>query len=189
MFDLGTTVKILAVAAAIGLDVLAVATGIGIAGVPWRARVRIGIAFSLAEISMQVIGVLLGSGLGKVAGEVAAYLGFAVLAVLGILMVRESFTERESKAFRTDTGAGLLVASLSISLDSLGVGFSMPSLHLPIVEMLVVVAFSTVVFTLAGLAFGARLGAHFEEGAERAAGVVLVVLAVLFAVQHIYGGH
>lgn len=188
MPDLDVPLKIFAIAVAIGLDVLAVATGIGIAGVPWRARLRVGSAFSVAEVSMQVLGVVMGTALGKVASEIAAYLGFAVLGILGIVMVRESFVERETKAFRTDTGLGLMVASLSISLDSLGVGFSMPALHLPIPAMLSTVAVSTVTFTLIGLAFGARLGEHFEEGAERAAGIVLIALAVLFAFQHIYGG-
>ncbi|TAM73504.1 hypothetical protein EPN44_14005 [bacterium] len=181
--------KIVAVAAAIGLDVLAVSTGIGIAGIPWPTRIRMGIAFSAAEISMQIIGVVLGTALGRVAGEVAAYAGFSVLAVLGVIMVRESFVERETKAFAVDTGFGLLVASLSISLDSLGVGFSIPSLHLPVVTLLSVVAVTTVAFTLTGLAFGQRLGERFEEGAERSAGVVLVALAILFAMQHIFGGH
>ena len=137
---------------------------------------------------MQVIGVLVGTGAGKLAGAIATYAGFAILAVLGIVMTRESFTESEAKAFSVNTGWGLLVASLSISLDSLGVGFSMPSLHLPILAMLITVACSTVLFTLAGLAFGARLGERFEKGAERAAGLVLLALAVFFTLQHIYGG-
>lgn len=185
--ELEIALKIFAVAFAIGLDVFAVSTGIGIAGIPWRTRFRLGSAFSGAEIAMQVIGVLVGTGAGKLVGEIATYTGFLILAVLGVVMTRESFTQSEEKAFSVNTGWGLLVASLSISLDSLGVGFSMPALHLPIVPMLVTVACSTVLFTLTGLAFGARLGERFEKGAERAAGIVLIGLAVLFTLQHIYG--
>lgn len=182
-----TALKIAAVAFAIGLDVFAVSTGIGIAGLPWRARWRLGASFSLAEITMQVLGFAVGTGAGRIAGEVATWLGFLILAVLGAVMTRESFVESEERAFSASTGWGLLVASLSISLDSLGVGFSMPSLRLPVVPMLATVACSTVLFTLVGLAFGARLGERFEKGAERAAGLVLVALAILFALQHHFG--
>ncbi|TAM59334.1 hypothetical protein EPN52_07965 [bacterium] len=190
MLEFHEALKIFAVAVAIGLDVLAVSTGIGISGIPWSARIRMGVAFSAAEISMQIIGVALGTGLGRVAGEFAAYTGFVVLAVLGVVMLKESSVERETKAFAVDTGFGLFVASLSISLDSLGVGFSIPALHLPVVALVSVVAVTTVIFTLTGLAFGARLGERFEDAAERSAGVVLIALAVLFTVQHLLrGGH
>jgi putative Mn2+ efflux pump MntP len=81
----------------------------------------------------------------------------------------------------------LTLASLSISLDSLGVGFALPALHLPIVPLLSTVAVSTVCFTLAGLAFGAMLGHVFEKNAEKAAGIVLIALAVIFAVQQLHG--
>jgi hypothetical protein len=38
-----------------------------------------------------------------------------------------------------------------------------------------------------GLAFGAQLGARYKQLAERAAGIVLIVLAVLFTAQHVFG--
>jgi len=35
------------------------------------------------------------------------------------------------------------------------------------------------------LAFGARLGERYERGAERAAGLMLAVLAALFAIERL----
>jgi putative Mn2+ efflux pump MntP len=45
------------------------------------------------------------------------------------------------------------------------------------------VSITTTIFTLVGLAFCARLGERYERNAERAAGAILVVLAVLFALE------
>jgi putative Mn2+ efflux pump MntP len=53
-----------------------------------------------------------------------------------------------------------------------------------LVPLLATVAVSTVAFTLAGLQFGEMLGERFRENAERAAGVVLVALAIFFALNH-----
>ncbi len=78
-----------------------------------------------------------------------------------------------------------MAASASISVDSLGVGFSLPALHVPLVPLIAAVAVTTVVFTLAGLRFGEILGERFRKNAERGAGVVLVGLAVLFTFQHL----
>jgi len=77
------------------------------------------------------------------------------------------------------------MTALSISLDSLGVGVALPAVAIPLVPLLVTVSITTTAFTLLGLAFGARLGERYERRAELAGGVMLVVLAVSFAIERI----
>jgi hypothetical protein len=52
--------------------------------------------------------------------------------------------------------------------------------------LLITVSFTTTTFTFVGLAFGPRLGERYEHGAERAAGVMLVMLAPLFAIERLF---
>jgi putative Mn2+ efflux pump MntP len=78
------------------------------------------------------------------------------------------------------------VASLSVSLDSLGVGIALPALGIPLFPLLITVSITTTIFTAIGLAFGARLGERYERRAERAAGTILVVLAGLFAIAQLF---
>jgi putative Mn2+ efflux pump MntP len=181
-----TALRIALIAIAIGLDVLALAIGIGVTGVPWNVRFRVGAAFAAAEIGMQLLGVAIGTGAGHLVGDVAAYVGFAALALIGVLMLRESFGEHDPLSLDATTGWGLVVASASISLDSLGVGFSLPSLGVPLVPLFATVAVTTVAFTLTGLAFGNALGERYRTGAERGCGIVLIVLAVVFTLQHVH---
>jgi manganese efflux pump family protein len=180
-----TAVRTGGIALAVGLDVLALSTGIGILGVPWHVRLRVGAAFALAEIVMQVVGAAIGAGAGHVAGEIAAYSGFVILALIGVWIFRESLGEEHGLSEKATSGFGLLAASASISLDSLGVGFSLPALQVPLVPLIGTVAITTVVFTFAGLRFGEILGERFKKNAERGAGIVLVALAVLFTLQHL----
>jgi len=72
--------KILGIAFAVGLDVLALSIAVGIMRLPWRSRMRLGIAFSGAEVVMQVVGYAVGTGAGQIVGTIADYVGFAVLA-------------------------------------------------------------------------------------------------------------
>jgi manganese efflux pump family protein len=181
-------IRILGVALAIGLDVLALCVAIGIKEPPWPERIRLGAAFSAAEILMQIVGLSLGAGFGRLVGTIAAWVGLIVLAGIGAWILREGFTEGSEHDFDVKTPGGLLLASLSISFDSLGVGFALPALHLPLLALFATVAISTVLFTLTGLAFGAALGHTFEKNAEKAAGIVLVLLAVLFAFEKAHGG-
>lgn len=98
-------------------------------------------------------------------------------------MIRNSLRHACKPEFDATRDAGLLITSLSISLDSLGVGIALPAVGIPLLPLLVMVSITTTAFTFTGLAFGARLGERYELGAERAAGTMLVVLAALFAIQ------
>src|SRR5690242_5462790 len=182
--DLVMLAKVVTVAIAVGLDVLAVSVGVGVARLGWDASLRVGVAFASSEILMQVLGYLLGTGAGRMVGEVAAYAGFALLALVGLMMVRGSVHDEVEDQFDATHGAGLLLTSLSISLDSLGVGFALPGVSIPLVPLLITISISTTLFTLIGLEFGARLGQRYEKGAERAAGIILMALAVLFTIEH-----
>jgi len=184
--DIVTLGKTFAVAFAVGLDVLAVSVGVGVARLPFDASVRLGLAFSGSEIAMQIIGYALGVGAGRVLGDVASYVGFALLALIGFVMIRNSLRRSSEEKFDVTRGMGLLLTSLSISLDSLGVGIALPGVGIPLMPLLITVSITTTTFTFIGLAFGARLGERYEHGAERAAGAMLVMLAALFAIERLF---
>jgi putative Mn2+ efflux pump MntP len=183
--DLIIFVRVIVVALAVGLDVLAISVGVGIARLAYDASLRVGLSFASSEIAMQVIGYGLGTGASRILGEVATYVGFALLAAIGLLLIRKSFQPSSEAKFDASRGSGLVLASLSISLDSLGVGIALPALGIPLLPLLVTVSITTTFFTLIGLAFGARLGERYERNAERAAGAILVVLAALFAIERL----
>jgi manganese efflux pump family protein len=183
--DLVLMGKVLGIALAVGLDVLAISVGVGVMQLALNARLRLGFAFAGSEIAMQVVGYVLGAGAGKMLGEVATYVGLALLATIGCLMIRNSLRHPPKREFDATRGAGLLVTSLSISLDSLGVGIALPAVGIPLLPLLTTVSITTTVFTFIGLAFGARLGERYERGAERAAGATLVALSALFAIEEL----
>ncbi len=151
------------------MDVFALSIAVGIKGLSWSSRLRLGTTFAFAEIFMQVAGYALGTIFGRVIGDVAAWVGLVVLAGIGAWILYESFQEGGDRDFDVEKPVGLLLASLSISLDSLGVGFALPSLHLPIVGLFVTVACTTILFTLAGLAFGKKLGELYLKSTPNAA--------------------
>jgi manganese efflux pump family protein len=180
--DLVALGKVFAVAFAVGLDVLAISVGVGVVRLPFDASLRLGAAFAGSEIAMQVIGYALGTGAGRMLGDVA-YMGFVLLAFIGFVMIRKSFRHFSEATFDATRGMGLVLTSLSISLDSLGVGIALPAVNIPLVPLLILVSITTTVFTFIGLEFGARLGERYQRGAERAAGALLVVLAVSFTIE------
>jgi putative Mn2+ efflux pump MntP len=174
--------KILFVALSLGLDVFAVSVGVGMRGTDRNVKIRIGIAFATAEIAMTVLGVLIGQAAGKLLGDAAGYLGFTALVGVGAYMMYEALhgTE-EGGGFDLSRGWGLVLGALSISLDSLGIGFSILYIGVPLGISLVFIGIASIVSTTLGLTLGKRLGVVAEETAALWAGVVLIVTGVAFA--------
>jgi manganese efflux pump family protein len=179
----GAILKIFIVALALALDVFAVGVGVGVRGVSKHHKVRIGIAFACAEVIMNIVGAGLGLLAGKLIGDFAGYIGFAALFGLGVYMIRESRTElSESSRLDLSRGRGLMLASLAISLDSLGIGFSILYIGVPMPISLVIIAATNVASTTLGLTLGRWLGRHAERNAAFIGGVLLALTGVLFAV-------
>lgn len=174
--------KIIIVAVALALDVFAVAVGVGVRGVPRERKIRIGIAFASAEIVMNLIGAGLGAAAGRLIGDYAGYMGFGALVAVGIYMMRESFTQLGGgNRLDLSSGHGLLIASLAISLDSLGVGFSILYIGVPLGVSLAVIFIVSVTATTLGLTLGRLLGQVAERRAAFIGGLLLTVTGIAFA--------
>jgi len=74
---------LLLVAASVGLSNLAAAIGIGFGGVTWRTRLRVGVVFGAFEAGMPIVGLVIGAGLATGIGEIARWVGAALLIILG----------------------------------------------------------------------------------------------------------
>jgi putative Mn2+ efflux pump MntP len=173
--------RVALVAISLALDVFAVSVGVGVRGVTSGATLRIGLSFATAEVVMNLIGAGIGAVAGKAIGGIAAYIGFAALIGVGVFMIVETIRGGDDNGFDLSRGSGLFLASLSISLDSLGIGFSIVYIGVPLVVTLTAIAFASVVSTFVGLGFGKRIGARIGERAALVAGVVLILTGLGFA--------
>src|SRR5450755_576061 len=123
---------------------------------------------------MTLLGVLLGATAGKYLGDVAGYLGFGALVLVGGYMVFEALRGEDESGFDLSTGWGLFLAALSISLDSLGIGFSILFIGVPLVVSIGCIAAASIISTTLGLTLGKAIGARFETAAALWGGILLV---------------
>jgi putative Mn2+ efflux pump MntP len=179
--------KLVVVALSLGLDVFAVCVGVGMRGADRAVKFRIGAAFCVAEISMVAAGAGIGRVAGQLLGDAAGYLGFAALVGVGIYMLVEALHATEGQRFDLSRGTGLLLGSLSISVDSLGIGFSILYIGVPFGISLVTIAAVSVASTTLGLALGRLLGRWAEDTAALWAGIVLIATGIGFAIMKVAG--
>jgi len=185
---LAALVKVAVVAFSLGLDVFAVSVGVGMRGASRGTRWRIGIAFAVAEMTMTLLGAALGAIAGRLLGDVAGYVGFAALVGVGAYMVIAAVRESESGGIDFSSGWGLFLGALSISLDSLGIGFSILYIGVPLAVSLAFIGVAAATSTALGLTLGRALGSRVEEGAELWAGIILILTGLGFAALKYFGG-
>lgn len=179
---LSAAAKVIVVAVALGLDVFAIGVGIGVRGATRSEKIRIGAAFASAEVLMNLIGAGVGAALGHVLGNIAGYVGFGALVAIGCYMMAESGPQARPRGpLDMSRGWGLLVAAISISFDSLGVGFSILYIGVPVAVTLAVIAIVNVASTTAGLTLGRILGRRIEERAQFVGGLLLTLTGIVFA--------
>ena len=177
----------------LSLDTFAVSMALGMAGISERARLRLSLLFAAFEAGMPIIGVAVGGLVSTAVGDVADYIAVLTLAILGVWMIRQDENELPDDILNRTRGLAAVGLGLSISLDEFAIGVTIGLLGLPFVFALVLIAAQAFVATQLGTRFGNRIGhlrlfgEELGEQAERAAGVVLIAIAIILAGLRVTG--
>lgn len=136
-----------------------------------------GIYFGGFQALMPTLGYFLGSSFSSIISRVGYWLAFILLALIGGNMIRESFGETET--LDDDFGPrALLPLAVAASIDALAVGVSFAALDVAILPAACLIGVTTFVCSALGVKIGAVFGARFRAAAERAGGVVLILIGV-----------
>ncbi len=171
----------------LGLDTFAISAALGLQGLPKRERFKVSLLLSGFEMTMPVVGLFLGRGLGAAIGNVAEYLAAAALIGLGVYMLRADEEAEGQKVASLSSMSGLAMIGLgiSISVDELAMGFTIGLLHLSLVLAVILIGIQAFVVAQVGLRLGSRLGEAAREWAERLAGIALVGLGLLILIEQL----
>ena len=89
---------LLLVAVSVGLSNLAAAIGIGFGGVTTRTRVRVALVFGAFEAGMPIVGLVIGAGLASGIGQLARWIGAALLIGIGLATVVQAARQSPAAA-------------------------------------------------------------------------------------------
>ncbi|MBA3843381.1 MAG: manganese efflux pump [Actinobacteria bacterium] len=149
---------------------------------------RASLLMSSFEMTMPLIGIGVGRGIGSTLGSVANYIAAGCLIALGIYLLvsgEEADEEKEVASLSTGRGLALIGLGISISLDELAMGFTIGLLQLSIWLAVILIGVQAFALAQVGLRVGSRLGAAAREWAERLAAIALLGLGVLILVEQL----
>jgi manganese efflux pump family protein len=176
---------LLLVAVSVGLSNLAAAIGIGFGGVTARTRVRVALMFGAFEAGMPIVGLVIGAGLASGIGQLARWIGAALLIGMGIGTIVQATHQPAVSGAEYPAQSGsigrLLLSAFALSLDNLAAGFALGTMHIGIAEGAIVIGLVSVGLSLAGLELGSRIGAAAGRRGEQLGGAILVAVGVAIA--------
>jgi len=182
--------RLIALILPLALDTFAVSAAIGVAGIDKSERLRLSLVFAAFEGLMPLVGFLIGARLGNAIGGAADYIAGILLMLLGLYMLVKEDEDDELRAVsqmaRTH-GLALIGLGIGVSLDELAIGFSVGLLGISIGVAVVLITLQAFVVTQLGVRLGARVGEQIREGAERLAGVALLVLGAFIIGARVVG--
>jgi putative Mn2+ efflux pump MntP len=168
----------------LAIDTFILGTALGAAGLAPRERLRTSLILSIFEAGMPVIGFLAGAAIGTAVGGWSAYFAAAVLGLIGVWMLRpggadDDEADDQIRLLQAARGWAIVGLGLSISLDELAIGFGVGLLGLPLLVLVALIGVQAFLAAQLGMRLGSRLAERAKHSAERVAGALLVVAAVL----------
>ena len=142
-----------------------------------------GAYFGIFQGLMPAIGYALGRTFSTLIADYAFWVSFALLVLVGGNMLRESFDKEDACECASSSFAfrAMLPLAVATSIDAMVTGVSFVDKPLP--AMLVAVAIIAVItFAISAVAvwLGSKVGDRYGTWAERAGGIILILIGVKF---------
>ena len=137
-----------------------------------------GIYFGVFQAIMPLIGYFIGKSFITFIESFDHWIAFAILAIIGINMIWESFSKEEVDS--DFSAKAMLILALATSIDALtmGLSFSMVDLRVNIFAAVTIIGVITFILSGLGVFIGNIFGLRFNKIAQIIGGVCLVLIGV-----------
>ncbi len=134
---------------------------------------------------MPLLGYFLGTTFEGVVTNIDHWIAFILLSIIGIKMVKESFS-KETKNYNDDVSVKtMLILSIATSIDALAVEITFAFFNVNLVLAISLIGIITFILSVIGTKIGNRFGDKYENKAELLGGIILVLLGVKILAEHL----
>lgn len=182
-------IELLLIAVGLSMDAFAVAVckGLALRKFSWRKAGVVGLYFGIFQGAMPLIGYLLGVQFKGFIVSIDHWIAFVLLGIIGVNMIREArrCDEEEGTPDASLDVRNMLGLALATSVDALAVGITFAFLQVEIVPAVSFIAVTTFIISVAGVKIGNVFGSRFQQKAEIAGGVILVLMGFKILLEHL----
>lgn len=184
---------LLAVSLAIDCFTVSITSGIILHRIRWGIFLKMAFLFGLFQAAMPFLGWLGASRFNHLIETYDHWIAFALLAFLGIRMIREHFKDEEERSFDPTRMKVILTLAVATSIDALAVGISFAFTGFrtlsSLLHPLTAIGIASFVISLAGSLIGVFFGKRFNLRVEIFGGLVLIGIGVKILFEHLLANH
>lgn len=179
-------ISLFALAVGLSMDAFAVAVGKGLSmkRVTMKKAVIVGAWFGGFQALMPMTGYMLGVGFRDKITAVDHWIAFILLGMIGIHMIRESFSGEKEEALDTLAAKEMCPLALATSIDALAAGITFAFLNVNPVSASAFIGVITFLFSMLGVKAGNIFGIKYKSKAECAGGIILILLGMKILLEH-----
>ena len=182
---------LLLLAVGLSMDAFAVSVckGLALRRATFRAEITCGVWFGGFQTLMPLIGYFLGTLFAAAIQAVDHWIAFGLLAIIGANMLKEALSKEEECC--CENGADMsvktmLVMAVATSIDALAVGISLAMVgNVNIFFAVSLIGICTCILSMLGVKIGNVFGSRFEQKAQIAGGVILILLGLKILLEHL----
>ncbi len=164
---------------------VSVSTGLVISNIKFWQATRVAFILMIFQSLMPFIGWFTGKQIQQIISNYDHWIAFALLALLGLKMINESFKREKGKSFTDPLKFSVIVwMAVATSIDALIVGVSFALINLNIYMAMFIIGFITFLVSMLGMLFGKKLGARFGKRMEIVGGIILVSIGIKILIDH-----
>lgn len=182
--------ELLLLAVGLSMDAFAVSICKGLASkkATLKNMLCCGLWFGGFQALMPLIGFYLGSLFAVAIEAIDHWVAFALLALIGLNMIREAFSAKDEAAAESADYSvkTMLIMAIATSIDALAVGISLAMAgNVNIWTSIGLIGVTTCLLSMLGVKVGSIFGDKFERKAEIAGGVILILLGLKILLEHL----
>ena len=180
--------ELLILAVGLSMDAFAVSIckGLAMKKAAWKAQLCCGAWFGGFQALMPLIGYFLGSLFIDAISAIDHWIAFALLAIIGINMLREALNGEEETTDADLSVKTMFLMAVATSIDALAVGISLAMAGVSNIFLAVLlIGATTFVLSAIGVRVGNVFGSRYEKKAEFMGGVILILLGVKILLEHL----
>ena len=172
--------EIIAIGIGLAMDAFAVSIckGLSMKKIDWKKAIIIALYFGIFQALMPILGYFLGSTFSSFVQSVDHWIAFILLAIIGGNMIKDSADDEvEKRNDKVDVKTMLLLA-IATSIDALAVGVTFAFFEVNLLLSISIIGIITFVLSFLGVIIGNKFGDKFQNRAELAGGIVLIIIGL-----------
>lgn len=178
------TLFTLAVGLSMDAFAVSICKGLAIRKLTMKKAAIVGAWFGGFQALMPAIGYVLGIQFRDKITSIDHWIAFILLGIIGLNMIRESFSKEEEEANESLKVREMFVLAIATSIDALAVGITFAFLSVNIIGAVSFIGIITFLLSMAGVKAGNVFGTRYKAKAELAGGIILVLLGVKILLEH-----